>query len=141
MIHSSLLPAAIAASVLGPSGRGSSLGSMRGTSGAAIARVQPLTLARALRGPFDYRLAGDQDGVEVGTLLRVPFGRRTTLGVVVELATESELEPGRLAEPEAVLDGGVPADLVDLAEWLAAEYCSTPARALALMLAPGAARG
>ena len=106
-----------------------------------IARVEPLTRTRAVRGPFDYRLRPEQAEVEVGSLLRVPFGGRPALGVVVELASDSELEPDRLAEPEAVLAAGVPPDLVALAEWMAAEYCSTPARALALVLAPGATTG
>jgi primosomal protein N' (replication factor Y) (superfamily II helicase) len=106
-----------------------------------IARVQPLTRTRAVRGPFDYRLAADQGQVSVGSLLRVPFGSRSTLGVVVELAETSELAPGRLAEPEAVLPVSIGADLVELAAWMAREYCSTPARALTLMLAPGTAAG
>ena len=106
-----------------------------------IARVEPLTQTRAVRGPFDYRLAADQAGVEVGSLLRVPFGRRATLGVVVELAAQSELEDERLVEPEAVLAAGLPADMVELALWLAEQTCSTPARALSLMLAPGSAAG
>ena len=105
-----------------------------------IARVQPLTRTRAVRGPFDYRLGAGQE-VEVGSLLKVPFGARSALGVVVELAQRSELAPERLAEPEAVLGAGVGADLVGLAGWMAREYCSTPARALVLMLAPGAAAG
>ena len=95
----------------------------------AIARVQPLTRTRALRGPYDYRLPPDQEA-QVGSLVRIPFAGRSTLGVVVELAAASELDPGRLAEPEAVLPGGPPADLVELASWMAREYCSTPARAL-----------
>ena len=105
-----------------------------------IARVQPLTRTRAVRGPFDYRLASGQE-VEVGSLLRVPFGARTSLGVVVELAERSELDPERLMEPEAVIGAGVGADLVALADWMAREYCSTPSRALQLMLAPGASTG
>jgi primosomal protein N' (replication factor Y) len=105
-----------------------------------IARVQPLTRTRAVRGPFDYRIASGQE-VQVGSLLRVPFGSRSSLGVVVELAERSELAPDRLAEPEAVLGAGVGADLVALAGWMAREYCSTPARALQLMLAPGASTG
>src|ERR1700748_253199 len=105
-----------------------------------IARVEPLTRTRAVRGPFDYRLAPGQD-VEVGSLLRVPFGARSSLGVVVELAERSELDPERLVEPEAVLGAGVGADLVALADWMAREYCSTPSRALQLMLAPGASSG
>jgi primosomal protein N' (replication factor Y) len=105
-----------------------------------IARVHPLMTTRAVRGPFDYRLAPGQ-AVEVGSLLRVPFGARSSLGVVVELAERSELAPERLSEPEAVLGAGVGADLVELAHWMAREYCSTPARALQLMLAPGASAG
>jgi primosomal protein N' (replication factor Y) (superfamily II helicase) len=106
-----------------------------------IARVEPLTRTRALRGPFDYRLRADQAEVGVGSLLRVPFGHQRALGVVVELAERSELEPERLVEPEAVLPSGLPADLVVLAGWMAREYCSTIARALTLLLAPGAAEG
>ena len=105
-----------------------------------IARVQPLTRTRAIQGAFDYRLGDDHDGVAVGSLVRVPFGRRRAVGVVVELSTNSEVEPERLAEPEAVLPDAVPPDLVSLALWMAREYCSTPARALALVLAPGATR-
>jgi primosomal protein N' (replication factor Y) (superfamily II helicase) len=106
-----------------------------------IARVEPLTRTRAVRGPFDYRLRPDQSDVGVGALLRVPFGRQTTLGVVLELARESELEPDRLAEPDAVLPPGVGPDLVELAGWIAEQYCSTPARALGLVLPPGFASG
>jgi primosomal protein N' (replication factor Y) (superfamily II helicase) len=107
-----------------------------------IARVQPLTRTRAVRGPFDYTvpeaLAGE---VGVGTVLRVPFARRRTLGVVVSLAERSDLDPGRLAEPEGIAGAGLTPELVGLAHWMAREYCSTPARALSLMLAPGASSG
>ncbi len=40
-----------------------------------------------------------------------------------------------------MLPPGVPADLVALAAWIAEQYCSTPARALSLLLPPGAAAG
>jgi len=103
-----------------------------------IARVEPLTRTRAIRGPFDYLLGDGQAAVEVGSLLRVPFGRSRTVGVVVELAGDSQVKPEQLVEAEAVLPDAVPADLVKLARWMAAEYCSTPARALRLVLAPGA---
>src|SRR5207248_1399516 len=106
-----------------------------------IARVEPLTRTRAVQGPFDYRLRPEQSGVRVGSLLRVPFGRQKALGIVVELAGRSELAPDRLVEPDAVLPTGVPPDLVALARWMASEYCSTLARALSLVLAPGATGG
>jgi primosomal protein N' (replication factor Y) len=105
---------------------------------AAIARVEPLTTARALRGPFDYRIPEELAGVGEGTLLVVPFGGRRVLGVVLELAEDSELAPERLAAPLRALELGVPSELVRLALWVADAYCSTPARALALVLPPGA---
>ncbi len=104
----------------------------------AIAKVEPLTPARALRGPFDYLLPAALADVEVGSLLVVPFGRRRVLGVVVDLASESAVAPERLAAPVHALEQGVPAELVRLAHWIADEYCSTPARALSLVLPPGA---
>src|SRR5579884_2284064 len=124
----------------GTTGAQSSVGDMS-TSRPAIARVEPLTRTRAVRGPFDYRLAVEHEDVEVGSVLRVPFGGRSMLGVVVGLADESELDPERLAEPEAALPAVLPADLVELAMWMAREYCSTPSRALSLMIPPGLPRG
>jgi primosomal protein N' (replication factor Y) len=103
----------------------------------AIAKVEPLTTARSLRGPFDYRIPRGMEGVDVGTVLVVPFGRRRMLGVVVDVVSASEIAPERLVEPLSALEAGVPADLVRLGLWLAEEYCSTPARGLALVLPPG----
>ena len=103
----------------------------------SIAKVEPLTTARSLRGPFDYRLPEEMAGLDVGTLVRVPFGRRRALGVVVGLAEESELPPERLAEPLEALESGVTPELVQLGLWVAREYCSTPSRGLQLVLAPG----
>src|SRR5271165_35450 len=100
-----------------------------------------MTTARALRGPFDYLLPEQlRAGVEVGSMLVVPFGRRQVLGVVVGLAERSEVAEEKLLAPLRALELGVPVELVLLAEWMAAEYCSTIARALALVLPPGAAR-
>jgi primosomal protein N' (replication factor Y) len=105
-----------------------------------IAQVEPLTTARALRGPFDYRLPPQLEGgaVGVGSMLVVPFGRREVLGVVTGLSERSEVAEEKLLEPLRALELGVPVDLVALAEWLAAEYCSTVARALRLVLPAGA---
>jgi primosomal protein N' (replication factor Y) (superfamily II helicase) len=95
-----------------------------------VARVEPITTARALRGPFDYLRP---DGVDVGSMLVVPFGHRDVLGVVVGIAEESEVADERLVEPREVLDAELPVDLVELASWIAVEYCSTPARGLSLV--------
>jgi primosomal protein N' (replication factor Y) len=106
-----------------------------------IAKVEPLTPARALRGPFDYLVPSGMEGVEVGSMLVVPFGRRRLLGVVVGLAERSDVPPERLVEPLQALGRGVPAELVRLGLWVAEEYCSTPARGLALVLPPGTGTG
>jgi primosomal protein N' (replication factor Y) (superfamily II helicase) len=103
----------------------------------SIAKIEPLTTARALRGPFDYRLPEAMGDVQVGSVMRVPFGRRRVLGVVVGLSEHSELPPERLAEPIEALEAGVPAELVRLGLWIAREYCSTPSRGLGLVLPPG----
>jgi primosomal protein N' (replication factor Y) len=99
-----------------------------------IVQVEPLTTARALRGPFDYVRP---DGVDVGALLEVPFGRQRLTAVVTGLAEESE---HRLVAPLRVLPDALPPDLVDLGLWLGREYASTPARALSLLLPPRGAR-
>jgi len=99
-----------------------------------IARVEPLTTTRRLSGPFDYALP--EAPVEVGSVVRVAFGRQALDGVVVALAETSELPAERLVVPSAVREESVPADLVALAQWMAREYASTPARALSLVLPP-----
>ncbi len=106
-----------------------------------IAKVEPLTTARALRGPFDYLVPERLGEVGVGSVLRVPFGRRRVVGVVVGVAADSELEPERLAEPIEALASDAPPELVRLGLWVARQYCSTPARGLELVLEPGVGRG
>jgi primosomal protein N' (replication factor Y) len=107
----------------------------------AILRVEPLTTARALRGPFDYRRPEAMADLEVGSVVRVPFGPRKILAVVVELAEASDLPPERLGEPIEALESGAPPELVRLGLWVAREYCSTPSRGLQLVLPPGTGTG
>jgi primosomal protein N' (replication factor Y) len=98
-----------------------------------IARVEPLTMTRRLSGPFDYRVEGP---VEIGALVRMPFGHQKLDGVVVGVADTSEVPDEKLVDVTAVRGDSIPRDLVDLALWMAEEYCSTPARALALVSPP-----
>jgi primosomal protein N' (replication factor Y) len=100
----------------------------------AIVQVEPLTTARVLRGPFDYLRP---DGAGIGSVLRVPFGRRDVHGVVTGLADHSEHD---VVAPREVLPVDLPPRLVELALWLADDTCSTPARALSLLLPPKGTR-
>lgn len=107
-----------------------------------IARVEPLTTARALRGPFDYLLGPElRESVGVGSVLVIPFAGRELLGVVVGLAATTDVSAERLRSPLRAIEPGMPAELAELAAWLAGEYCSTRARGLSLMLPPGVAGG
>ncbi|MEA2384256.1 MAG: hypothetical protein QOH72_4227 [Solirubrobacteraceae bacterium] len=99
-----------------------------------IAQVEPLTTARALRGPFDYERP---EGVGVGSVLVVPFGHRDVVGVVTGLVDASE---HAVVAPRKVLAADLPPDLVELALWIARDYASTPARALSLLLPPKGSR-
>src|SRR3954449_4876979 len=92
-----------------------------------------MTTTRRLNGPFDYRV---DEGVDVGTILEIPFGHQTLEGVVVELTERSDVPDEKLVAPKSARDDTLPRDLVDLALWLGEEYCSTPARALALVTPP-----
>src|SRR5256714_7747372 len=104
----------------------------RPTFGRMIAKVERLTPARSLRGPFDYRVPSEMGDVQVGSMLVVPFGRRRLVGVVVGLAEHSDVPPERLVEPLQALGRGVPPELVSLGLWVAEDDCSTPAPGLAL---------
>jgi primosomal protein N' (replication factor Y) len=105
-----------------------------------IAKVEPITTARGLRGPFDYRLPDGMDAA-IGSLLVVPFARRKLLGVVTGLAAESDLPAERLAEPLELLEASTTEELVELGGWIAERYVSPRSRGIALALPPGAGTG
>jgi primosomal protein N' (replication factor Y) len=69
-------------------------------------------------------------------VLRVPVGHQKLDGVVVALADATDVPEEKLVRADGVRADSVPDELVELALWMAAEYCSTPARALSLVLPP-----
>jgi primosomal protein N' (replication factor Y) (superfamily II helicase) len=95
--------------------------------------VVPLVTTRALSGALDYLAPEDDEPVPVGTMVRAPLGSRVVDGVVVGVG-EADSEGLRAVSPSE--RPSIPADLVELALWIAAYYGSTPARALALVLPP-----
>jgi primosomal protein N' (replication factor Y) len=90
--------------------------------------VYPLVTARAVARPFTYEVP---DGVGVGAVVRIPFGRSRARGLVTELVAAPP--DGVEARPIESVAGEIPPVLVELALWLADYYGSTPARALALV--------
>ena len=95
--------------------------------------MHPLVTARAVDRAFDYAVPDDfEQRVVPGARVRVPLGAREVEGVV------AAVEDGAGADLKPVLEvtGQVPAPLLELAGWVAADYGSTLARALALVIPP-----
>jgi primosomal protein N' (replication factor Y) (superfamily II helicase) len=92
------------------------------------ASVYPLVTARAVAREFTYEVP---DEVQVGAIVKVPFGRSRARGIVTALVDAPP--EGVEARPIDGVVGEIPATLVELALWLADYYGSTPARALALV--------
>ncbi|HEV7491716.1 MAG TPA: primosomal protein N' [Rhodanobacteraceae bacterium] len=72
---------------------------------------------------FDYRAPDDASALP-GCRVLVPFGRRESVGVVVELADASDLPPDRLKTASRVLDASalIDAELMATLQWAARYY-------------------
>ncbi|MCU0951712.1 MAG: primosomal protein N' [Burkholderiaceae bacterium] len=84
-----------------------------------------VALDTPLRSLFDYRAPPPANGIAgPGCRVRVPFGRRSTVGMVVETADHSDIDPAKLRsaleliDPAPVLD----ATLLALLRWCADYY-------------------
>jgi len=102
-----------------------------------VARV---TLEIALRKEFDYSIPPEFEGkVEVGTRVKVPFGRREVLGCVTGLTQQSQyisLKPiSKIIGAQSLVTPRV----LELARWIADYYCCAPETALKSVL-PDAVR-
>jgi len=87
---------------------------------------------------FDYFPPPDCDlaTLHPGARVRVPFGRRQTVGFLIEIGADSELDPGMLRPALAVLDREpiVPADVLALIQWAWRYYHHPPGEAFATAL-------
>ncbi|WP_069862453.1 primosomal protein N' [Pseudomonas citronellolis] len=85
-----------------------------------------LALPSPLRRLFDYLPPRglDPGRLQPGVRLRVPFGRREIVGVLVELADSSQVPEDKLRPALAVLDREppMPAHLLELCRWTAQYY-------------------
>ncbi|CAG8864380.1 Primosomal protein N' [Pseudomonas fluorescens] len=85
-----------------------------------------LALPSPLRRLFDYRATASmaRQALTPGMRIRVPFGRREMIGVLVEVCAESEVPADKLKPAVAVLDpvSPVPPALFRLCLWTAQYY-------------------
>jgi primosomal protein N' (replication factor Y) len=83
-------------------------------------RIARVALDVPLDSLFDF-VANDIDEADIGRLVRVPFGKRTTMGVVVEVADHSDVDTAKLRAVEEVLRTVEPIARNDLA---VARFCA-----------------
>ena len=85
-----------------------------------------LALPSPLRGLFDYRAPGglSASDLQPGMRLRVPFGRREVIGILIEWRDHSEVPAEKLKPALALLDrqSALPASLLRLCGWTAQYY-------------------
>ncbi|HKJ08385.1 MAG TPA: primosomal protein N' [Gammaproteobacteria bacterium] len=91
-----------------------------------------------LQGAFDYLPPADCDRaiLRPGVRLLIPFGRSRRVGILLEVATGSEVAPQRLKRALQVLDTepALPADILALAAWASRYYHHPEGEALATAL-------
>ncbi len=91
--------------------------------------ILQIALDTPLRRVFDYLPPAERpsESLRPGVRVRVPFGRRQIVGVLVATASDSTLEPAKLKRALAVLDQAPVFDAVtfDLLRW-AADYYHHP---------------
>jgi len=103
-----------------------------------------VAVAAPLPRLFDYLPPATETASPLapGMRVRVPFGRRSRVGMLVEVATDSDLPPDRLKPVETVLDQTpllTPSDLA-LVLWAATYYRHPPGDALFSALPAGLRR-
>ncbi|SVB13999.1 uncharacterized protein METZ01_LOCUS166853, partial [marine metagenome] len=99
-----------------------------------------VTLEIALRREFDYLIPPELAGqVEVGTRVKVSFGRRQVLGCVTALAESSTHNALKPILKVIGAQSLVTPRVLELARWMADYYCCAPETALKSVL-PDAVR-
>jgi primosomal protein N' (replication factor Y) len=87
---------------------------------------------------FDYLAAAgiDTDILRPGMRVRVPFGRRAVVGLLLETCTDSCIEIRKLRQAQAVLDSEpvITADVLAMVQWASAYYHHPIGEALAAAL-------
>jgi primosomal protein N' (replication factor Y) len=81
-----------------------------------------------LRRLFDYRVPADWPVPQPGSRVRVPFGRRYHIGVVLETGVNTDVASSKLRDLEKLIDDTpvLPADMLNLLNWVADYYLAAP---------------
>ena len=107
------------------------------------AETAPRTILRIavptpLHRSFDYRPPAGVDvaALQPGVRIRVPFGRRKLVGVLLETTDQAQIEDSRLKAADVVLDTEpvIAADILAMVQWASAYYHHPVGEALAAAL-------
>nr|MBA2601715.1 hypothetical protein [Actinomycetota bacterium] len=102
--------------------------SVRAPDSPVVASVLPLIPAWRVDRVFDYSVPDElSDKVDIGSLVRVPFGNRRVRAIVIQIQSQSEL--GSIDGLEAVIAAVIahpviPESLIPLFFWIADRYAS-----------------
>lgn len=104
----------------------------------SFAEVAVFRRSRSLGEPFDYRIPDEfYKVINVGSFVRVPFGKTETLGVVTLLKEKSQIDKVRpILE---VIENGpkLPAHAIQLSSWISNHFITGFSQCLELYLPPG----
>ncbi|HOB61016.1 MAG TPA: primosomal protein N' [Candidatus Competibacteraceae bacterium] len=100
--------------------------------------VLRIAIPSPLYRTFDYAPPPDTDisALQPGIRVRVPFGRRSVVGFLLELGHDTPLDPAALRPAQAVLDTEpiLPADVLALLRWAQGYYHHPPGDVFAAAL-------
>jgi len=87
-------------------------------------RIAQVALPVPLHRLFDYQLADDTPKIAPGCRVRVPFGNRSLVGIVVALSDSTDLSPAQIRHVEQCLDTEplLDTELMQLNRWTADYY-------------------
>jgi primosomal protein N' (replication factor Y) len=104
-----------------------------------------LAIASPLRRIFDYLPPPgcDPAALQPGIRVLAPFGKRRVCAVLLEVAENTELEPGRLRAAEALIDSSplISPSVLSLCEWATLYYKHPPGEIIAAALPPSLRTG
>lgn len=86
--------------------------------------------------PFDYSVESKKDGVYVGQVVLVPFGKRKNVGIIVGEGTRT-IPKEKLKRIEAIYEiNPIPQPSIELINFLANWYCAYKGLVLKMVLSP-----
>ena len=89
-----------------------------------VPRIARVAVPSPLARHFDYLLPAGEPAPLPGMRVRVPFGRREAVGVVLAISADTDVPPEKLKVLSRVLDAAplLPPALLELLTWAAAYY-------------------